>query len=130
MAVVNPEVVTGALLKQLIKESPLSISEVAGKLDKTRSALLAALKCSNAKPSGDEVDAILQMLNVPRDGYELHRKIISDCLEREFGITQQIKQEVINGSQRKQVRDIVEHIYVKRSRVPYLPSALRYQPVC
>ena len=129
MATVNPEVVTGALLKELIKRSNVSITRMAGKLDKTRSGLLAALKCSNTKPSDDEVTAILNIIGVSREEFEFQKKLIIDGLVNLFGITAQLSGSLVDGDQRRKVRGLVQHLYVNRSP-GYRPQALNYRPVC
>ena len=129
MATVNPEVVTGALLKELIKKSNVSITRMAGKLDKTRSSLLAALKCSNSKPSDDEVTAILNIIGVTREEFEFQKKLILDGLENQFGIKAQLSGSLVDGDQRRKVRGLVQHLYVNRS-MGYRPQALNYRPVC
>lgn len=129
MATVNPEVVTGALLKELIKRSPISITRMAGRLDKTRSGLLAALKCSNTKPSDDEVTAILNIIGVTREEFEFQKKLILDGLENQFGIKAQLSGSLVDGDQRRKVRSLVQHLYMNRSP-GYRPQALNYRPVC
>lgn len=129
MATVNPEVITGALLKELIKKSDISIARMAERLSKTRSGLLATLKCSNVKPSDDEVAAILEIIGVTREEFEFQKKLIIDGLEDQFGIKAQLSGSLVDGDQRRRVRSMVQHLYVNRS-VGYRPQALNYRPVC
>lgn len=129
MVIVNPEVVTGALLKELIKKSNVSITDVADKLDKTRSAFLATLKCSNTKPSEDEVTAILKILGVPRSDFDFQKLLITQGLETEYGIKLQLQGTLIDCAQRRQVREHIQHLYLNKSP-RYTPRAFQYRPVC
>lgn len=129
MAIVNPEVVTGALLKELIKNSDVSITTVAERLSKTRSGFLATLKCSNTKPSEDEVTAILDVIGVSRSDYDFQKRIILQGLEKEYGIRAEGFGTLVDGAQRRQVRDHVQYLYLNKSS-GFTPKAFQYRPVC